>query len=57
MDRTLCDPGAVRAAGLAPEPVYRLWHSFQAGCRGIYWSRVWALFVLVRWCQRHGVQR
>ena len=57
MDRTLCDPEAVRAAGLAPEPVYRLWHSFQASCRGIYWSRVWALFVLVRWCQRHGVQR
>jgi asparagine synthase (glutamine-hydrolysing) len=57
MDRTLRDPMAVQAAGLAPEPVSRLWHSFQAGCPGIYWSRVWALFVLVRWCQRHGIQR
>ena len=25
------------------------------GAPGIYWSRVWALFALVRWSQRHGV--
>ena len=23
---------------------------------GLYWSRVWAVYVLVRWCQRHGVR-
>src|SRR5262249_28400760 len=57
MDQTLRDPSAVKAAGLAPEPVNRLWQAFQAGSPGLYWTRLWALFVLVRWCQRHGVQR
>lgn len=46
----------VRAAGLAPQAVLQLWNAFQAGARGLYWSRVWALFVLVRWCQRYGVR-
>ena len=54
---TLRDEQAVRAAGLAPEPVRRLWQAFQEGAPGLYWSRVWALYVLVRWCQRHGVRR
>jgi asparagine synthase (glutamine-hydrolysing) len=53
---TLRDCQAVRAAGLAPQPVLQLWNAFQAGGRGIYWTRVWALFVLVRWCQRYGVR-
>jgi len=53
---TLHDCDAVRAAGLAPHAVMQLWNAFQAGARGVYWSRVWALFVLVRWCQRYGVR-
>jgi len=53
---TLRDSHAVRAAGLAPQAVLQLWNAFQAGARGLYWSRVWALFVLVRWCQRYGVR-
>lgn len=57
MDRTLRDPSAVRAAGLDPEPVAALWQAFLDRTPGLYWSRVWALFVLVRWCQRHGVRR
>jgi asparagine synthase (glutamine-hydrolysing) len=57
IDGTLRDPEAVRAAGLRPEPVARLWKAFVDGAPGVYWSRVWAVFVLVRWCQRHGVSR
>ena len=30
--------------------------AFRAGAPGLYWSRVWAVYVLVRWCQRHGVR-
>jgi asparagine synthase (glutamine-hydrolysing) len=56
VDRTLRDPEAVRAAGLQPEAVSRLWTAFRAGAPGLYWSRVWAVYVLVRWCQRHGVR-
>ena len=56
LDDTLSDAAAVRAAGLRPEVVQKLWRAFQAQAPGLYWSRVWALFVLVRWCQRHGVR-
>jgi len=55
MDSTLRDADAVRATGLDPDAVALLWKSFNAGAPGLYWSRVWALFILVRWCQRHGV--
>jgi asparagine synthase (glutamine-hydrolysing) len=56
MDETMNDKTAVRAAGLDPEAVRRLWVAFREGARGLYWSRVWALYVLVRWCNAHGVQ-
>ena len=55
MDRTMRDAQAVRSVGLDPETVRRLWVAFQEGAPGIYWSRVWALYVLVRWSQRQGV--
>jgi asparagine synthase (glutamine-hydrolysing) len=55
MDETLLDPGAVTAAGLHPEAVRRLWKAFLDRAPGIYWSRIWAVYALVRWCQRNGV--
>src|SRR5262249_49760893 len=57
IDRTLRDSEAVRSAGLDPQAVRRLWEAFEAGAPGLYWSRVWAVYVLVRWCQQHGVRR
>ncbi len=56
MDQTMRDPQAVRAVGLNPEAVARLWAGFLGGAPGIYWSRVWAVYVLIRWCQKHGVR-
>jgi asparagine synthase (glutamine-hydrolysing) len=35
--------------------VLRLWQGFLDGRSGIYWSRVWTIFVLLRWCQRNQV--
>ena len=55
MNEVMRDSGAVRAVGLDPEAVQRLWVAFLEGAPGIYWSRVWAIYVLIRWCQRHGV--
>jgi len=55
MDGTLRDASAVRSAGLSPEAVARLWQAFLDGAPGIYWSRVWGLYVLVRWCHRNRV--
>lgn len=55
IDQTLRDPSAVRSVGLRPEAVARLWQAFLDGAPGMYWSRVWALYVFVRWCHRHRV--
>lgn len=57
MDQTLRDPHAVAAAGLEPVAVERLWRAFLDGAPGLYWSRVWSVYVLVRWCHRNGVFR
>ena len=50
---TLGDTNMCRDLGLDPDVVSQLWNAFQAGSRGVYWSRVWALFVLLRWCRQH----
>lgn len=55
IDGTMRDDQAVRRAGLEPTAVARLWQAFLDGAPGLYWSRVWAIFVLVRWCHRHDV--
>jgi asparagine synthase (glutamine-hydrolysing) len=56
VDAALRDPEATRNAGLDPAAVARLWRSFLDRAPGLYWSRVWALYVLVRWCERHRVR-
>lgn len=53
--KTFNDQDAVRSAGLNPNAVLRLWSAFRAGTPGLYWSRIWALYVLVRWCRRHQI--
>ncbi|MEO6435283.1 MAG: asparagine synthase-related protein [Tepidisphaeraceae bacterium] len=55
MDQTMRDERACRAAGLNPHAVARLWEAFVQGVPGLYWTRVWAVYVLIRWCQRHGL--
>ena len=57
MDQTLRDPQAVAATGLDPVAVMRLWQAFLAGAPGLYWSRVWAVYVFIRWCHRNRVFR
>lgn len=51
----LCDPALVRPAGLDPQAVAALWQAYQAGAPGLYWTRVWAPFVFIRWCHQHRV--
>jgi asparagine synthase (glutamine-hydrolysing) len=55
IDDTLNDPALVRPAGLEPGTVARLWRAFKDGAPGLYWSRIWALYVLVHWCHRYRV--
>jgi asparagine synthase (glutamine-hydrolysing) len=57
MDQTLRDPQAIAPVGLDPVAVGRLWRAFLDGARGMYWSRVWSVYVLIRWCHRNHVFR
>jgi asparagine synthase (glutamine-hydrolysing) len=57
MDRTLRDPHAIAPVGLAPAAVERLWHAYLSGAPGMYWSRVWSVYVFIRWCHRNQVFR
>jgi asparagine synthase (glutamine-hydrolysing) len=52
---TLHDREACRAVGLVPEAVARLWNAFESGAPGIYWSRVWSVFALLRWSAANAV--
>ena len=55
MDQTLRDPQAIAPVGLDPVAVERLWRAFLEGAPGMYWSRVWSVYVFVRWCHRNRV--
>ncbi len=54
IDGTMRDADAIRPTGLNPAAVLQLWQAFLDGAPGFYWSRVWALYVFIRWCHRHG---
>jgi len=56
MDQTLRDPVLVAPTGLDPDVVGRLWTAVQHGAPGLYWSRIWAVYALIRWCNRHGIR-
>jgi asparagine synthase (glutamine-hydrolysing) len=51
MERLLSDAALVSRVGLQPETVHTLWRSYVSGKPGLYWSRVWSIYVLLSWCQ------
>jgi asparagine synthase (glutamine-hydrolysing) len=55
LDATFHDINLAHSIGLDAETIGRLWRAFKKHGAGIYWSRVWSLFVLMTWCRRHGV--
>jgi len=55
MDETMRDPSLAAAVGLNGPTVASLWTAFQNGQPGLYWTRIWVLYVLIRWCHRHRV--
>lgn len=57
IDQTMRDPQVIAPTGLSPAAVGRLWSAFLEGAPGIYWSRIWAVYVLIRWCHRNGTFR
>jgi asparagine synthase (glutamine-hydrolysing) len=55
IDGTMRDPQAIKPTGLDPQAVERLWQAFLDGAPGLYWSRIWAIYVFIRWCHRHQI--
>jgi len=55
MESVFLDPALSARSGLRGEAVRTLWRSFCAGRPGLYWSRIWAIYVLLSWCQTHDV--
>ena len=55
MQAVFSDVTLARRAGLCGEAAQTLWRSFVDGRAGLYWSRVWAIYVLLAWCQTHDV--
>jgi asparagine synthase (glutamine-hydrolysing) len=55
IDGTMRDPEAIKPTGLDPETVGRLWQAFLDGSPGLYWSRIWAIYVFIRWCHKHRI--
>jgi len=49
------DINLAHAVGLNAETIGRLWKAFENGDEGVYWSRVWSIYILMTWCRRHGV--
>jgi asparagine synthase (glutamine-hydrolysing) len=55
IDELFSDREAVASTGLDPDAVMALWLAFSAGAPGLYWTRIWAVYVLVLWCQRNAI--
>jgi len=55
MERLLSDAALVSRVGLNPRTVQTLWRSYVSGKPGLYWSRVWSIYVLLSWCQNNDM--
>jgi asparagine synthase (glutamine-hydrolysing) len=55
MTSVLRDPTFCEFAGLDAGAVTRLWNAFLGRAPGLYWSRIWAIYVLGWWCRNYRV--
>jgi asparagine synthase (glutamine-hydrolysing) len=53
IESVFADQELARNVGIESATLGRLWRAFRAGAPGLYWSRIWAPFVLMDWCRRH----
>ena len=55
VDEVLHNTSLCQAVGIYPPAAARLAHAFQSGQPGIYWTRLWMLYVLLWWCREYRV--
>ncbi|MBI2360127.1 MAG: asparagine synthase C-terminal domain-containing protein [Deltaproteobacteria bacterium] len=48
-------PSNIATLGLDPGEIIRVWRAFQRKSQSVGWTRPWALYVLLRWCELHRV--
>ena len=51
----LLDAARVKRVGLCPKATAKLCEAFFSKHRNVYWSRPWAVFVLIDWAERQGL--
>jgi len=51
----LVDEERVSSAGLDSEMVGKVWRRFIAKPRAVGWTRPWAIYVLLKWCEVNGI--
>jgi asparagine synthase (glutamine-hydrolysing) len=55
LDRLFSDTALIGRVGLNAATVQTLWASYTSGKRGLHWSRIWSIYVLLSWCRTHDV--
>jgi asparagine synthase (glutamine-hydrolysing) len=55
LDRLFSDTELIGRVGLDAATVQTLWSSYNSGKRGLHWSRIWSIYVLLSWCRTHDV--
>jgi asparagine synthase (glutamine-hydrolysing) len=56
MEARFADSELAERVGLRGEAVQTLWRSFNERRPGLHWTRVWAIYVLLSWCQTHDLR-
>lgn len=51
----LSDAKLLQSVGLNPESVRKIWERFLQSPRAVGWTRPWAIYVLVKWCEVNGI--
>ena len=55
LDEALSSHGGLAQIGIDPEFVRTLWQAFKSSPRKERWSRPWALYALLKWCEINNV--
>ena len=53
---TLNDSKLCTKVGLDADTVGLVWKAFEEKAPGLYWSRVWTLYILLNWCRKHQMK-
>ncbi len=53
----LLNSSLCQSLGLSHKAVAAIWNRYLEHPGSIYWTRIWALFILLKWCDTHQVRR